>query len=124
MAHTHISAAELRLQTCQPQVLAWSAEQVAAGLQALPEWRLQDGKIVREYSFQNYYLTLAFVNAIAYTIHSEDHHPELVVTYKQCVVKYDTHSVNAGKGGLSQNDFICAAKLDAIYAQSVPRNVN
>ncbi|MNN99491.1 pterin-4-alpha-carbinolamine dehydratase [compost metagenome] len=64
------------------------------------------------------------MNAIAYTIHSEDHHPELVVTYKQCVVKYDTHSVNEGKGGLSQNDFICAAKLDAIYAQSVPRNVN
>ncbi len=116
------SAADLRLQTCRPQTSALSAAEVATYLQALPDWQLQDGKIVRSYAFQNYYRTLAFVNAIAYTIHAEDHHPELVITYKQCVVKYDTHSVNnglGGRGGLSLNDFICAAKLDAIYAQSV-----
>lgn len=116
------SAADLRLQTCRPQTSALSAAEVATYLQALPDWQLQDGKIVRTYAFQNYYRTLAFVNAIAYTIHTEDHHPELVITYKQCVVKYDTHSVNnglGGRGGLSLNDFICAAKLDAIYAQSV-----
>lgn len=118
------SAADLRLQTCRPQTSALSAAEVATYLQALPEWQLQDGKIVRTYSFQNYYRTLAFVNAIAYTIHAEDHHPELVLTYKQCVVKYDTHSVNNGQGGLSLNDFICAAKLDAIYAQSVPRTAS
>jgi 4a-hydroxytetrahydrobiopterin dehydratase len=118
------NATELLQQTCQPQVQALTAAEVAEHLQALPDWKLEDGKIVRTYSFKNYYRTLAFVNAIAYTIHAEDHHPELVVTDKQCVGKYDTHSVNAGKGGLSQNDFICAAKLDAIYAQSLPGTTN
>lgn len=109
------NAADLRRQKCQAQVDALSAEDIAQRLQAVAEWRLQDGKIFREFSFKNYYATLAFVNAIAYVIHAEDHHPELLITYKQCVVKYHTHSVNAGEGGLSQNDFICAAKLDAIY---------
>lgn len=109
------NAADLRCQKCQPQVNALSAEEIVQRLQAIPEWRLQDGKIFREFSFKNYYATLAFVNAIAYVIHAEDHHPELRITYKQCAVKYDTHSVNAGKGGLSENDFICAAKLDAVY---------
>jgi 4a-hydroxytetrahydrobiopterin dehydratase len=55
------------------------------------------------------------VNAIAAVIHQEDHHPELILTYQRCTVKYDTHSVNAGKGGLSDNDFICAAKIDAVF---------
>ncbi|MES2026599.1 MAG: 4a-hydroxytetrahydrobiopterin dehydratase [Pseudomonadota bacterium] len=112
------NAADLREQKCQRQVIALSADEVSEGLKAISNWSLQDGKIVRKFSFQNYYDTLAFVNAIAYVIHAEDHHPELVVTYNQCVVKYDTHSVNGGKGGLSQNDFICAAKLDAIFDQS------
>lgn len=112
------NAADLRQQKCRPQVDALSGEEIAQQLHALPNWQLQDDKIVRSFSFRNYYETLSFVNAIAYVIHAEDHHPELVVTYKQCVVKYDTHSVNAGKGGLSQNDFICAAKLDAIFEHS------
>ena len=89
-----------------------------------PTWRwskagqLTDGKIAKTFNFQNYYETLAFINAIAYVIHAEDHHPELVVTYNRCVVKFDTHSVNGGKGGISENDFICAAKVDAIFTQS------
>ncbi|MFT2520759.1 4a-hydroxytetrahydrobiopterin dehydratase [Escherichia coli] len=53
-------------------------------------------------------------------IHAEDHHPELTVTYNRCNVKFDTHSVNEGRGGLSANDFICAAKVDAIFAQRAP----
>jgi 4a-hydroxytetrahydrobiopterin dehydratase len=61
---------------------------------------------------------LAFINAIAYVVHAEDHHPELVVTYNRCVVKFDTHSVNGGRGGISENDFICATKVDAIFQQS------
>jgi 4a-hydroxytetrahydrobiopterin dehydratase len=51
-------------------------------------------------------------------IHAEDHHPELVVTYNRCVIRFDTHTVNGGKGGISENDFICAAKIDAIFEQS------
>jgi len=87
-------------------------------LAAIDGWALQDGKVVKAFAFKNYYETLAFVNAIAYIIHSEDHHPELVVTYNRCVVKFDTHSVNGGRGGISENDFICAAKIDALFKQN------
>jgi len=54
--------------------------------------------------------TMAFVNALAWVAHREDHHPDLAVGYKKCVVRYSTHAV----GGLSENDFICAAKVDAL----------
>ena len=80
----------------------------------LPQWRLENGKLVREFRFADYYETMAFVNALAYLTHAEDHHPELTVTYNRCVARYDTHSVNQGQGGLSLNDFICAAKADAL----------
>jgi 4a-hydroxytetrahydrobiopterin dehydratase len=72
---------------------------------------------VRSFGFADYYKTLAFVNALAYIAHEQDHHPELTVTYNRCAVRYDTHSVNNGKGGLSVNDFICAAKVDALVAE-------
>jgi 4a-hydroxytetrahydrobiopterin dehydratase len=95
-----------------------SAEEIAEGLKTLEGWALQDGMIVKTYNFKDYYETLAFVNAIAYLIHSEDHHPELSVSYNRCIVKLNTHSVNGGKGGISENDFICAAKIDATRAHS------
>ncbi|MBY0574798.1 MAG: 4a-hydroxytetrahydrobiopterin dehydratase [Undibacterium sp.] len=85
---------------------------------ATPGWQQDGARIVKTYQFKNYYETLAFVNAIAYTIHAEDHHPELTVTYNRCVIKFDTHTANGGKGGISVNDFICAAKVDAIFAQT------
>jgi 4a-hydroxytetrahydrobiopterin dehydratase len=59
---------------------------------------------------------MAFVNAVAFIADKEDHHPELEVSYNKCIVKYDTHSVNQGRGGLSENDFICAAKIDALIS--------
>ncbi len=113
-----MNAADLRGQQCAPQFKALSADELAAYLPAVAAWHLQDGRIVRQFSFADYYATLAFVNAIAYVIHAEDHHPELVVTYNKCTVKYDTHSVDDGRGGLSPNDFICAARIDAIFEQS------
>lgn len=87
-------------------------------LAAVDNWALQNGKIVKTFVFKNYYETLAFVNAIAFIFHTDDHHPELVVTYNRCVVKFDTHSVNSGQGGISENDFICAAKVDAVFQQA------
>ena len=80
----------------------------------LTGWSMQDGKLCKTFAFANYYETLAFVNAIAYIIHHEDHHPEMIVTYNRCALKFDTHSVNDGKGGISNNDFILAAKIDAL----------
>ena len=69
-------------------------------------------RIAKTYTFKNYYQTMAFVNAAAWISHREDHHPDLGVGYKQCRVVYTTHAV----AGLSRNDFICAAKVDALFS--------
>lgn len=109
--------AELLASHCRHLTDAASDAEVREALALLPAWQLEGGRLVRTFGFRNYHQTLAFVNAIAVMIHAEDHHPELVVGYNRCTVRYDTHSVNAGKGGLSANDFICAAKIDQIFAQ-------
>ena len=67
-------------------------------------------EISRTYLFKNYYQTMAFVNALAWIAHAEDHHPDIEVGYKTCLVRYSTHAI----GGLSENDFICCAKIDAL----------
>lgn len=90
---------------------ALAPEDVAAQLQAVPQWRLQSGALRRTFSFDDYYRTMAFVNALAWIAHREDHHPELTVTYNRVTVAFDTHSAK----GISLNDFICAAQADAVY---------
>ncbi len=82
-------------------------------LGVLPDWQLKDGAIQRSYAFRDYFDTIAFVNALAWSVHREDHHPDLSVHYNRCTVAFNTHSV----GGISRNDFICAAKADALYSQ-------
>jgi 4a-hydroxytetrahydrobiopterin dehydratase len=113
-----VSASDLLREKCRHRETALSEPEIAQYLAAVDGWALQDGKIVKTFSFKNYYETLAFVNAMAYIIHAEDHHPELKVTYNRCIVKFNTHSVNGGRGGLSENDFICAAKVNAIFQMS------
>ena len=63
--------------------------------------------------FENYHQTMAFVNALAFIAHREDHHPDLGVQYNRCEIRFSTHDV----GGLSLNDFICAAKVDALLVR-------
>lgn len=58
------------------------------------------------------------MNALAFIVHAQDHHPELRVTWNRCTVLFHTHSVNNGQGGLSENDFFCAAKIDALVQTS------
>jgi 4a-hydroxytetrahydrobiopterin dehydratase len=81
-------------------------------LQKIPSWTLSDrGKsIQRGFKFKNFHRTMEFVNALAWIAHQEDHHPDLEVGYNRCTVRYSTHAI----GGLSENDFICAAKIDAL----------
>ena len=74
-------------------------------------WDLADGEIVKTYSFKNHYEALAFVNAAAWISHRENHHPDTTVGFNTCRVSYVTHAIS----GLSENDFICAAKLDALF---------
>lgn len=113
-----VTTTELLGKKCRRQETALNDAEIAQHLAAVEGWTLQDGKIAKIFAFKNYYETLAFVNAIAYVFHTEDHHPELVVTYNRCAMKFDTHSVNGGRGGISENDFICAAKVDAVFKQA------
>jgi 4a-hydroxytetrahydrobiopterin dehydratase len=66
--------------------------------------------IGKVYEFADFYETMAFVNALAFVAHVEDHHPDLTVSYSRCGVTFTTHAI----GGLSENDFICAAKIEAL----------
>ena len=91
---------------------AMSAAEIDAHLPGAPGWALAGGAIQKHYDFADYHHTMAFVNAVAWIAHGEDHHPDLAVSYKRCTVRFNTHSV----GGISINDFICAAKVDALSA--------
>lgn len=95
---------------------ALNAAEVVSRLAALPGWQLTgDGEqvaIEKNFSFGNYDETMAFVNAIAFVAKTQDHHPELSVHYSRCVVRFNTHDVK----GLSETDFDCAARVDALLA--------
>ena len=79
-------------------------------LAELPGWTIANNVLVRDFTFKNYYETVSFVNAVAWIAHREDHHPAIEFGYKTCRVRYSTHAI----GGLSENDFICAAKVNAL----------
>ena len=93
-----------------------SATEIVAALAQLEGWRLQgdgaDVAIEKTYRFANYYQTMAFVNALAFVAHAQDHHPDLSVHYDRCVVRLNTHDV----GGISSTDFDCASRFDALLA--------
>ena len=96
---------------CEGGVAPLGPGEVAPMLGELPGWEHADNRIFKTYAFRDYHQTMAFVNALAWISHREDHHPELTVGYNKCRVEYRTHAI----GGLSQNDFICAAKADALF---------
>lgn len=106
---------QLATSHCTPRKGAENAldtHAVSACLAALPGWSLSDdGKgISKEYRFDDFHRTMAFVNAVAWIAHVEDHHPDFKVSYPSCALYFSTHDV----GGLSLNDFICAARVDAL----------
>jgi 4a-hydroxytetrahydrobiopterin dehydratase len=110
-----IKTSTLRAGKCRNLEQALSDLQITEYLDAVDGWKLDGGSIVRTFQFMDYYRALAFVNAMAWIVHAQDHHPEITLTYNRCVVRFNTHSVNGGKGGISENDFICAAQTDALY---------
>ena len=89
---------------------AMSAAEVAAHLQQLDGWSVANGSIEKTLKFKDYHQTMVFVNAVAWIAHREDHHPDIAFGYNRCTLRFNTHSV----GGISLNDFICAAKVDAL----------
>ena len=102
-------------QQCKPadELVKLEAKEANALLARLDGWQIAaSGQLERPFVFHNYYETMAFVNAVAWIAHGQDHHPDLQVGYKRCTVSYITHAV----GGLSENDFICAAKVEHLLA--------
>ena len=103
--------AKRKCKPCEGGVAPLSEAQAKPMLKGLKGWIIEGQKLVKVYPFGNYYQTMAFVNALAWISHREDHHPDLLVGYNKCRVEYSTHAI----GGLSENDFICAAKADALF---------
>lgn len=109
-----MSACDLTQKRCVPcegGIAPLTGSEIQKLLLGLDGWEYRDNAISKTYRFKNYYETMAFVNASAWVSHKEDHHPDLEVGYNQCRVRYMTHAIN----GLSENDFICAAKIDALF---------
>jgi 4a-hydroxytetrahydrobiopterin dehydratase len=106
-----VSADDLARARCEPRTgPAMNAADIASHVALLDGWSHDDGAITRRFTFDDFHRTMAFVNAVAWIAHAEDHHPDLAVGYAACTVRFNTHSV----GGVSVNDFICAAKVDAL----------
>jgi 4a-hydroxytetrahydrobiopterin dehydratase len=98
---------------CEGGVAPLTREQSAQLTKQLhADWQLSDDNtsIKRAFKFKNFYNAMSFVNAVAHIANKEDHHPDLEVGYNYCNIKYNTHAI----GGLSENDFICAAKIDVL----------
>lgn len=83
-------------------------------LSTLPGWQVEGIELVKTFTFADYYKTMAFVNALAWIAHQEDHHPDMSVHYNRAVVRFSTHDA----GGLTLNDFICAAKTEALQGRA------
>jgi 4a-hydroxytetrahydrobiopterin dehydratase len=109
--------ASKRCKPCEGGVEPLRGDQVRELLKALhDDWKLSDDEleISRVFDFPAYGRTLAFANAVAWIAISEGHHPVLTVSYGSCAVSYTTHAIN----GLTDNDFICAAKIDRLWEDS------
>lgn len=109
--------ADRKCKPCEGGVAPLTAEQATESLTGLhADWHLsEDSKsIVRVFNFPAFNRTIAFTNAVAWIATVEGHHPEMTVSYSRCVVSYTTTAID----GLSDNDFICAAKIDRIFADS------
>jgi 4a-hydroxytetrahydrobiopterin dehydratase len=93
------------------------ATELVTSLAKLEGWKLSgDGAslaIEKTYGFSNFYQTMAFVNAVAYIAHTEDHHPELLIQPRECLVRWRTHAV----GGISLADFECARRVDDLMSE-------
>ena len=98
---------------CEGGVPALNMDQARALMPQLSaDWKLADDakSLKRAFKFRDFYRTMSFVNAVAHVANAEDHHPDLAIGYDYCRITYSTHAI----GGLSENDFICAAKIDRI----------
>lgn len=108
---------EQHCQACEGDIAALTPDQAQQHLAQLSsDWQLLQqapARIQARFCFRNYYQTMAFINALAWIAHRENHHPDVSFGYRECTVQWTTHAAQ----GLSLNDFICAAKTDALLAE-------
>jgi len=109
---TMTKLSSIRCVGCEGGIPALSSDEISQLLPQLNQWQVSDDakSISKKFSFKDFYHTMAFVNAIAWIANQENHHPDMEVGYNYCHVKFMTHAVK----GLTQNDFICAAKIDLL----------
>lgn len=88
---------------------------IESNVSELEGWEapLNYADIRKTFKFKNYYQTTAFVNAVTWLAHKEDHHPEICFGYNQCKIILTTHVVK----GLTMNDMIMAAKINQLIAE-------
>lgn len=104
---------DLLTRNCTHGAAALDDAAIATLAAQVRDWTVVDERLERTFGFRDYHETIAFVNALAWMVHGQDHHPLLEVGYKHCTASWTTHSAG---NRLSENDFICAARLDALYA--------
>ena len=108
-----LALAQKKCKPCEGGVAPLTRDAAESLLMKLEDgWQLTaDNKSIRrELAFKDFYRTMSFVNAVAHLANIEDHHPDLEVGYNYCRILYTTHAIR----GLSENDFICAAKIDRL----------
>ena len=101
---------ERRCQPCEGGVAPLDPTQYGTLLDDLAGWHIAGERLEKTFVFDNHHEAMAFVNAVAWVSHRENHHPELTLGYRDVCIRYWTHAI----GGLSENDFICAAKLEKL----------
>ena len=103
---------EKRCVACEGGIPKLERAQAEQLLRQVSDWTLNEKaeEISRVFEFKNFYQTMAFANGVAWIANKEDHHPDLHISYQRCEVRFYTHAIN----GLTENDFICAAKIDRL----------
>jgi len=96
---------------CEGGIPPFSAVQAKRYLKKLKKgWKLDGNKIEKEFKFKDFVDSMGFANRVALIAQAEDHHPEIEISYKKVEIELTTHAI----GGLSENDFIMAAKIDLL----------
>lgn len=106
---------EKRCVPCEGGAEPLSSDDIALLLKHVSGWEVSDDQksLHKAFQFKGFYRTMAFVNAVAWIANKENHHPDMELGYNYCNVTYTTHAIN----GLSENDFICASKIDQLLAE-------
>ena len=110
-----MTLAEKGCKPCKGETLPMSNEEANSFLNEIMGWSLVDGHLYNEFKFKDFMEAIRFVNTLAEVAEKEDHHPNISIQYNKVSIDLWTHSIN----GLSENDFILAAKIDKILYHDV-----